>query len=285
MKFIDVKTYMEKTKKIQLEMLLEVNRICKKYDINYQLYGGTLLGAIRHKGYIPWDDDIDICMMRKDYTRFLKVCEKELKPEFFLQTWKTDKYFINQFAKIRRNNTLFVEYLNSELKKMHHGVFIDIFPLDNVKPNTLIGKMQIKLALILLRLNLTRTKIRCIHRFENRLYRILCLSVHYLLKLIPMCIWNRIQKQILTMFENEETEYVGHLTTIPSKEFQRYLISREWFNDIIESEFEGHKFPIPRNYDKILTKFYGTYMKYPPIEEQKSRHYIVKIDLSSIEGE
>ena len=91
----------------QLNMAKEVDRICKKYNLRYSIAGGTLLGAIRHQGFIPWDDDLDISMPREDYDKFIKIAQQELGKKYFLQTWDTDKNFVFPFAKIRENNTLF----------------------------------------------------------------------------------------------------------------------------------------------------------------------------------
>ncbi len=121
---------MSKVRLVQIELLDELDRISKKYNIKYQLFAGTLLGAVRHNGYIPWDDDIDVAMLREDYERFISVCEKELGADYFLQTpdLEGSPY---PFSKLRKNNTLFVEG-NVEHIDIHHGVFIDVFPMDNV---------------------------------------------------------------------------------------------------------------------------------------------------------
>ena len=113
--------------KIELEMLLEVDRICKKFNIRYFLIAGTLLGAIRHKGFIPWDDDIDIIIPLNDYIKFCKVAEKELNKNYFLQNYKTD-FTAMWYTKIRKNNTTAIQ-ANHKNKLHHQGIWIDIFPL------------------------------------------------------------------------------------------------------------------------------------------------------------
>src|SRR5699024_7471673 len=134
----------KEVQKDQLDILIEFDRICKKNNIKYQLFAGTLLGAIRHKGFIPWDDDIDVCMLREDYEKFLNICNKDMKNEYFLQTYNSDTNYIMQFAKLRKNNTIFLERVTANCD-IHHGVYIDIFPLDDVRPNTLMGNFQQKL--------------------------------------------------------------------------------------------------------------------------------------------
>ena len=123
---------LKQLQRIELEMLIEVDRICRKYHIQYSLDGGTLLGAIRHKGFIPWDDDIDVIMLRPEYFRFRKVCKQELdQSRFFLQDYLSDPYYRWGYAKIRRNNTKFMRQ-GQETLKQHSGIFIDIFVADNV---------------------------------------------------------------------------------------------------------------------------------------------------------
>lgn len=134
--------------RLELEILLEFDRICKKHGMKYQLYAGTLIGAIRHEGFIPWDDDIDVCMLRSEYDKFLSWVEIELNNKYFFQTYKTDLNYINKFAKIRRNGTLFVEKSVKDLE-IHHGVYIDIFALDNIELKTLKGKWQILVIRVL----------------------------------------------------------------------------------------------------------------------------------------
>ena len=113
----------------ELEILDEFVRICEKYDLQYYLVGGTLLGAVRHQGFIPWDDDIDVAMPREDYDKFAVIAEKELSPKYFYQCPATDPYYFLTYAKIRKNGTEVYEE-RFKYSKFHKGVFIDIFPLD-----------------------------------------------------------------------------------------------------------------------------------------------------------
>ena len=132
---------MDDLKKYCLDILLEIDRICKKYSIDYYLYAGTLLGAVRHKGFIPWDDDIDVVMFRKDYNRFLDICKKESKgSRYELQTIETDPYTNNPWAKLHDKNTAFISGFRRE--EAMEGVNIDIFPIDNAPDNSIIRKVR-----------------------------------------------------------------------------------------------------------------------------------------------
>jgi len=125
------KSELKKIQNTLLEILIEVDRICRKNDIKYFLFAGTLLGAVRHKGFIPWDDDIDIAMPREDYEKFLQIVQKEPYSNYFLQNVITEIEAPFLFSKFRKDDTLLLEKAVMN-KNIHHGIFIDIFPLDKV---------------------------------------------------------------------------------------------------------------------------------------------------------
>ncbi|MGN9160347.1 LicD family protein [Clostridium sulfidigenes] len=264
--------------KVELEILIEFDRICKKNNIKYQLFAGTLLGAIRHNGFIPWDDDIDVCLLRKDYNRFIKACEKELNSKYFLQTHETDKNYIMQFAKIRKNNTVFMEKATSECK-IHQGIYIDVFPMDNILPGSLIGKAQQRLLYIIGRINLSRVKMHCLDA-NKPIEKYLGIMTHYMLKLIPKKWTDILQTKITCMFENKDTKYISHLTNGASYErYVRYMMEKSSFYDSIDGNFEGNDFPIPRNYNEVLLQLFGKYMELPPVEKRSPHHGVINIDL------
>ena len=266
--------------KVQLEILLEFDRICKKNNVKYQLFAGTLLGAIRHKGFIPWDDDVDVCLLRKDYIRFIKRCKTDLNPKYFLQTYETDKNYIMQFAKIRKNNTKFVERGTSQCN-IHQGIYIDIFPLDNILPDKFIGKVQQKLLYILGRINLSRVKMHCVYA-KKPIEKYLSFIMHYLLKIVPKNWTDALQTKIACAFENKKTIFASHLTNGASYErYYRYMVEKDDYKNTIDVEFEGNKFPISRNYHKVLRNLFGDYMNLPPIEKRNSHHNIIFIDLGN----
>ena len=113
----------------ELDILLEIDRVCTENNIKYFLDSGTALGAVRHKGFIPWDDDIDICMMRDDYEKFIRLAPEKLSQKYFLQTLKTDPGYNKLHAKVRKNGTVFKEDANL-MRNMNHGLFVDIYPFD-----------------------------------------------------------------------------------------------------------------------------------------------------------
>lgn len=267
---------------VLLEMLIEFDRICKKNNLNYQLYSGTLLGAIRHQGFIPWDDDLDISMLRNDYNKFLEVCKNDLDSKYFMQTCFTDPGYLMQFGKIRKNNTIYLEKNSAECD-MHHGIFIDIFPLDAVIPHTLKGKFQRNSLFVLNRLNLTRVKTIC-RDTDNCICKVMRFIPHYFMYLIPRSFIAKLQGKICCMCNNDKNiEYVSHLTNGSGiKRYNRFTVKKSYYDDLIEVKFEGNKFPVPRDYDQVLLSMYKDYKNLPPIKERNAtRHQIIKVVLDT----
>ena len=266
--------------KVELEILVEVDRICKKHNIAYQLYAGSLIGAIRHKGFIPWDDDLDICMLREDYERFLDLASNELNNLYFLQTYKTDRNYFNQFAKVRKNNTLFVQDVLSEVE-MHHGIYIDVFPLDNVKPNTFLGEVQRK-SLNFSR-NLATARIRKMNAItRNKINKSFRSILFYALKLVPQRPFNNMVNRIACIFNKQETEFVAELSLSTRKDtYKQFMLERDILLNSIEWEFEGYRFPVPKEYDYVLRRNYGDYMTPPPLEEQIPKHGVIEASLDT----
>jgi lipopolysaccharide cholinephosphotransferase len=239
--------------KIEIEILDEVVRICEKHSLSYFLIGGTLLGAIRHKGFIPWDDDIDIGMPRSDYNKFVKICKTELGSDYYLQSSETDITFWLRFAKIHKNNTVFIDNYNFLVKeKDHTGIFIDIFPYDYTVKNTNIQKIQSAI----------------IHKIEtfiwikrgnqtNKKFFIKLLS-----KLTPYKTLHFVQNFIMFFFGKRSpcmTNWCNNETS-PS----------DFIKNLIKVEFEKKMYNAFNQYDSYLTQTYGNYMQLPPIEDRQT---------------
>ncbi len=278
MEYIISGVNIEDIHQVQLELMKEVDEICRKHGIVYQLFSGTLLGAVRHKGFIPWDDDLDICMLREDYERFIKICETELDEKYFFQRPDTDKNYLLQFGKIRKNGTLFVEGSFAS-EDIHHGVYIDVFPLDDIRPNTFTGSLQEKIFFLLNRLNLVRSK-SIANASNNMLSKIVRNMMRYLMVLFPRKAMNYLLKKTATSMSSKEAIYVADVTSGNAPEvFNSYVFDKSTFTNVKEFEFEGCYFLGPKEYDTILRLNFGDYMTPPPLEEQIGHHNIIEIIL------
>lgn len=245
------------------DILEAIDNICEKHNIKYFLDAGTLLGAVRHQGFIPWDDDADIGMLREDYNKFIEVCKKELPQNLFLQTFETDKYY-NVFpvpCKIRYNGTILFE---SELKdnyKMHNGVYVDIIPYDSLPKSRFVYKIQRVISFNILK-SLKRIanmpdKLSFKNLFTYSFYKIVSLTFPY----------KRRKKffDFLIKWNDVNSEYMGY--GVDTFWFE-YIYKKEYFFDLIKLNFEGKQFYAPRNYDAVLKQLYGDYMKLPPENER-----------------
>lgn len=257
---LDQKT-LRKLQMTELEMLKEVDRICRKYDIKYSLDGGTLLGAIRHDGFIPWDDDADVVMLRPEYIKFYKACKKELDTSrFFLQDFRTDNNYRWGYSKMRRNGTIFLRE-GQEHGKWNQSVFIDIFVYDQVPDNWFLKRIHLFICFCI------RKGLYSEVGKKNAPTKLLRKWYGFLNK-IPRNDWVRLLEKIADITNRKRTELVRHMT-YPYRKECRYGLPRECFDEYIEKDFEGYNFKIFKKYDLYLTRLYGDYMVLPPIEKRK----------------
>ncbi|MDE7272033.1 MAG: LicD family protein [Lachnospiraceae bacterium] len=238
----------EKRKKIwqkQIAMALEVKRICEKYDIKYFIIWGTLLGAVRHKGYIPWDDDFDIGFLRRDYEMFCNIARKEIKQPFFFQDAMTDPEYFIGYARIRDSRTT-GWILQNPSPKYHNGIFIDLYPFDVLPENKYIWKVQsFAIRSILGRLTSK----------DNRVYQNYRLGYKGLVYLHKLC---------CIMFNmTSHPKKIGLLYS-PYEVENGYWIYAKDVKRTVKLPFENEIFSAPAGYDGILQNVYKNYMKLPP---------------------
>ena len=256
---------------LMVDILKEVHSICEKHGIKYFLDGGTLLGAVRHKGFIPWDDDMDIGMLREDYDRFLKIAKDELPEYLFLQTFETDdKYDIYQVpCKIRYNGTILIEKDIAENDEMHNGVYIDVFPYDSHPKSNFVYKIQRGLSYNILKSFIRIREIPEKLSFKNR---ITFTFYKMMIKLFP---YKRRKKffDFLVKWNDVNSPYMGYgLDTIWSE----YVYKKEDYFELAKYEFEGNYFYGPKNADTILTQLYGDYMTIPKEEDRQWHAKVIK---------
>ncbi|MFC1201709.1 phosphorylcholine transferase LicD [Pasteurella multocida] len=246
-----------KARKIMLESLCVVHNLCEKYHLTYWLEGGTLLGAIRHRGFIPWDDDIDIAMPRDDYNKFAEIAKKELPSDLFYQDQETDPNYPNPIARVRKKGTYFEEKWEPENNKYHHGIFIDIIPIDTYNTGIFIDWRNW--------VYFFRTKYSRHNYPKGTLKRFLIHIYAHTICSIPFKISRRIieyLKKHKEYFNNPKSKYMSHglewqdLCKTKRKDIYPLTLGKDIF--------EGHSFYIPNNPHNYLTAYFGKdYMTLP----------------------
>lgn len=266
------KETLDKVKHLELQILKYVDEICRDNKIKYYLIGGTLLGAVRHGGFIPWDDDIDIVMFREDYNKFIKLVSSKSE-KYFIQNFTTDSSYTRYITKIRLMGTLFIEKEVKDLP-MHHGIFIDIFPLDKINPNNeKVIQNQIMLAEKFIRLQQIKAgKVQGLDKLRTQRNQI----IRMFLKLIPSGIIGKIVDNIYGIQNKKATAYVTNFSSQYGWRKQTFPI--DVYGEGTYLEFEGHQFMAPAKWEVILKSLYGDYMKLPPEEKRNSGHDVIHID-------
>ena len=246
---------MEELHDRMLTIATEVDRICRENGWRCSLYGGSVIGAVRHNGFIPWDHDIDMAMPRKDYDEFLKYMQTHPNDLIFLSDYHTEKRYPNSWGKVRLNGTRFVERELASLSELNHGVFIDLHPIDNIYPCCL--KLQTRVGQFWSCVGKKKSGIYSGSKFNHLVYG--------MLSILPYSFISLMKDVTFKAFKNFDTKYVYKLVH-PNNGV--YPIPRCTFEDLIEHCFEDRSFLIPRNYDEYLRKRYGDYMVLPPESEE-----------------
>lgn len=256
---------------IQVQMLAEVDRICRKNDIRYFVSGGTMLGAVRNHKFIPWDDDIDVRMLRSEYERFFETCKKDLDwDKFFLQDRRTDPGYPWYYGKLRYRHSHYVREGQEHLK-MQDGIFIDLFYSDGL-PTCTISRRYVVTKCWILKKFLYSTVGSVTE--ENLLKRFL----YKLMNKFPKDkIFEKLDK-ISKRYQDTQYEFVGNYGLLGLTQVS--FTKREWYTTLIEVEFENMKVFIPERYHDWLVMAYGEdYMTPPPEEERGVHNLIVKYSI------
>ncbi|MDM8267375.1 LicD family protein [Limosilactobacillus pontis] len=267
----------KKIQVIELEMLLKFDELCNENNISYTLAGGTMIGAVRHKGFIPWDDDVDVYVLRDDFNKIRKIFPKALTDtKIFYQNHYTDKNYYYQFDKLRMNGTVFEETF---LKKhdINHGVFIDIFPIDYI-PNSSILRLNQYIEYRFMRLILMCKYININARKGRKKY--LAFIIRSLFFWVSLDKLYERSEQIAQKYlkNRKDCKFVRNLNSVGS-DGTKETYGLEDFKKIKKIEFESNLLSISVNYDQMLRKIYGNYMKLPPKSERKTRHDLEKLKL------
>jgi lipopolysaccharide cholinephosphotransferase len=258
---------------ILMGYLLEVDRICKKHNIRWYLGGGTLLGAARHKGFIPWDDDVDIMMLREDYDKFLEIAPDELPEGMILQDPKKDKSYNYCYAKLRITDTIFATDFSKNHKGMDNGFAFDIFCHDKTANSKIGQKIHSKLTLFWLACVFNKWN----HRKAQNDSKIQSFITNTLKNIFPLRFSTRMLLFTLEMFKRKKN--AKYLYDGMGKSVHKGGFDKSFLDDEIRLEFNGYPMPVPAKYKEYLTNHYGDYMELAPLSTRLMGHDITLSDL------
>lgn len=265
---------LNKLQKAQLMIAKEIKRICEENDIHYFLDSGSLLGAVRHNGYIPWDDDMDIGMCKHDYEKFIKIAPSKLNEAFFLDNYHTNRQNPYVFSKVRLKGTTYIESIgNANLK--HNEIFVDIFPYYYISDNEIIRKLEGTLMSILSQAILSKNGYKV---WKDK-------GLKKRLKFIPtdcigtLCSLSTLRHQIEKLYSKHDN--TNRMCIQSGSCYGYWFFNKKILTKLERHVFENEYFNIPVEYDLFLRTAYGDYMKIPP-KEKRQTHQIWKLDFGEI---
>lgn len=246
-------------------LLKEFDRVCRQLNIPYMLFAGSMLGAVRHKGFIPWDDDLDVLMLRPDYERFLKEAETVLDREtFFLQKEFSENWPMF-FSKLRLNGTTCLEKYHPKNQNTHQGVYMDLFPCDAALDSELGRKLQFFASKVVIAKSLDRRGYDTDSK-TKRLFMTLC-------RFLPT-------KPFLSFAKmGKRDSRVVHTFFGGARGYEKNIYPRDYFTSYQQAAFEGEDYPISEKYDALLSLLYGDYMTLPPEEDRLLKQHAIFVNL------
>lgn len=273
---MDNEEILGKMHRLHLLLADELKRICEKYEIHYFMIAGTLLGAVRHKGFIPWDDDMDFGMFREDYEKFLEIVEPELdKNRFYILTDRKEKKYPYNFAKLCLTGTRVFEEFSAEANNVQ-GIYIDIFPFDAVSDKSFQANMQYK-AFWLFR-NLLWVK--CGYGGNKRKKQFSFKLAKMISMLVSIEFLKGMKQKVITKYSEQQTAKV--VTGDGTYGLKKETLPRKWLQDIASYKFENRIYPGIREHHSYLSYFYGDYMALPPKSKQ-NHHSRLAVDFGRYE--
>ena len=256
----------------QLEILREVDRVCRENDIHWFLCCGTLLGAVRHQGFIPWDDDLDIGMLRSDYERFCRIAPEKMDPRFCLQNWYTEPDYPLPFGKVRLRNTLYVEAKSKTF--LENGFYIDVFPFDNAPEDPAAQAAHAVKLNDLFRLKLMKSGYRPWVEKDRINWK---KRIGYLLYQLKA--WKYTQEELAKQYDALASSSPEGKTLCRQRGLRKLeCYPAIWFRKLGTCRFEDELYPVPEAYDAVLAAQFGDYMTLPPEDQREDRHQIVCVD-------
>lgn len=271
---------LEKLKKVELEILKDFIKICKKYNLKYFATGGTAIGALRHHGFIPWDDDIDVCMLREDYDTFMKVAPREMGDRYVFMDAATERKYPLMFGKMVKKRTKFVEEAYQQID-YPLGIYIDIFPYDKTpedeEKRRKLQKKTWRIARLHVLTLIPNPKLPDnVKGVKKSIFLLGCKVVHYLLKICGITSEKTYRKYLKYASECQEKDSDLYIDYSYITGENLMIRTRDAF-PTVEVPFEDTTVALVKNYDEFLRPEYGEYMELPP-EDQRHNHYAAYID-------
>ncbi len=255
--------------RVEQEILDEIDRVCLENDLRYSLAYGTLLGAIRHSGFIPWDDDIDIMMPREDYERLRAIWHEKANKEFILEDETMFDDYVNNFGKVRKDHTTFLQFESERTCRYHTGLFVDIFSGDRVAPVGLRRTLQYgAFALGLLFTRGYTSGAKGMRGFDERT----------LLRAVPKRFHHRLSNSLGRHSRRWNNDRSAPIVFPNDPTALTRYYPADLFEGLIRVPFQGKFYSVFKDYDAILRLRYGDYMQLPPDEERVWRHHPILVD-------
>lgn len=268
-----INSELNKLHSLQIMLMEEIKRICDLNCIKYSLTGGSLIGAIRHKGFIPWDDDMDVAMLREDYNIFLVACKTQLDPKFEIQTMDSDENYFYGFAKILLKDTHLVQYCH-EKTKQKKGIYVDIFPLDTVPEDEKKKKKHKITNYLLIKMLSRKGRVEVEDKYSLKKH-IAFHAIDVLNIFFSMPYLKRKLQENMTRYSNEKSCYVCNLCGYYG--YDKETTYKAYFEKTINLPFENTEFAVIERYDDFLKHIYGDYMQLPP-ENKRHTHGFKNIE-------
>jgi len=255
-----------KVKQVQLQIMDEIHRLCEKHSIKYYLIAGSLLGAVRHKGFIPWDVDIDIGMPREEYERFKKLCQQELDSLYAYCDYRQKKIFFRPHALVyHKKSKLKIKYDCYNPVSEDCGIYIDIFPLDNAPDDEKLRKKHAKQLKRICKFKQCRIP----YSYSSKKWK---RWAHYilsaLLSWIPLEKLNGYQQKVMCKYRHQQTQCICSMASRYA--YKKQCMPKEIYGEPVKLEFEGRFYNAPSQYTTYLTRLYGDYMQLPPEEKRQA---------------
>ncbi|MBU3852013.1 MAG: LicD family protein [Candidatus Paralactobacillus gallistercoris] len=264
---------LKKLQQVELQALIKFDQICRKYDIPYTLFGGTLIGAVRHHGFIPWDDDVDVLLTRQNFEKLRRIPAQEWGDDYFYQSHYTDHNYRYSYDKLRVNHTYFGEEALIGTGIKNNGVFVDIFPADKVSKDYRYQLQVIEFMICRLLFMAKYININYRHGFEKKVAQL----IRVLFKGISLDKFYQFNEKLIQKYDNSNFKYY---CSFDSFNIKNEVYPEKFLTELEYTDFEGHQFLISKHYDAMLKEGYGNYMQLPPKEKQVNKHEVTALKLT-----